>query len=321
MQTKPLNIFAVAVVSSIVAAAAAQAQTAFTGTGVGLAESAVEERNEDLSEDIEEDFERDIDRFGNEGRELGFDGSLALRALGATGNDESTSVGIGANFGYYDGVNGYELALSYVYSESENRFGNTLTDEDNLFYDFQYTREFTPVLYGFAMLQGSYTGDEDEGETYYDIDGDPIELEDDIERRNDVFLGFGVGYRVYNTENMQWSVQAGPGYRFADFNDIDNAVTGGDIFEGEGDDISEAALAISSNYYQRINEMVFLTNDTDIITSSEDTVLYNDLGVNVAMANDLALRASVVTEYHTDPVGDEEDTDNIFGLSLVYNFN
>ncbi|PZX16593.1 putative salt-induced outer membrane protein [Palleronia aestuarii] len=320
MQIKPSNIFALAVISSFVAATA-QAQNAFSGTGTGLGESAVEQRNDDLADDIEDDFERDIDRFGNEGRELGFDGSIALRATTANGNDESIDAGIGANFGYYDGANGYELSLSYIYGESEDRFGNTNTTDDNLLYDFQYTRDFTPVLYGFAKLQGSYTGDEDEGEQYFDIDGNPIELDSDLERRNDVFLGFGVGYRFVNTADTQWSVQAGPGYRFADFNDIGSALTDGDLLDGEGEDVNEAAFALSSNYYQRINEMVFVTNDTDIISSSDDTVLYNDLGANVAMADALALRASIRTEYHTDPVGSEKSTDNIFGLSLVYNLN
>lgn len=319
MNTPTLGIVAAVVASFL--AGSVSAQNAFVGTGAGLGQSAIEDRNEDLAEDIEEDFERDIDRFGNEGRALGFDGSVALRATAATGNDEAANVGIGANFGYFDGVNGYELSLSYAYTETENRFGETRTDQDNLLYEFQYTRDFNPSLYGFVKLQGSYSGDEDEGETYYDIEGNPIEEELDTERENDVFLGFGAGYRFVNTPDVQWSVQAGPGYRFADFSNIDDAIISGDLVEGEGEDIDEAAFSISSNYFNRISETVFLTNDTDIITSDSDTVLYNDLGVSVAMSNALALRTSIQSEYHTDRLPGEEATDHIVGVSLVYNFN
>ena len=60
---------------------------------------------------------------------------------------------------------------------------------------------------------------------------------------------------------------------------------------------------------------------TDIIGSDSDTVVYNGLGVNVAMTDTLALRTSLVTEYRTDPAAGRVDTDNNFGVSLVYNFN
>lgn len=61
--------------------------------------------------------------------------------------------------------------------------------------------------------------------------------------------------------------------------------------------------------------------DTDIIGSDSYTVVYNDLGVNVSMTDTLALRTSLVTEYHTDPAAGRDDTDNNFGVSLVYNFD
>lgn len=295
------SIFVTATAIGLVAGPAS-AQDAFAGTGQGPGQSSVEERNEALSESIEEDFERDIDRFGNEGRELGFTGSMALRGSATDGNDETVDIGIGANFGYFDGVNGYELGLSYSYAESENDDGDTETDEDSLLYDLEYTRSFNPRLYGFAKLQGSYQGDDDDGT--------------DAERENDVFVGFGAGYRIYDTPDLQWSVQAGPGYRFASFTDVASTVT-----DFDDDDVSEAAFAVSSNFYNRFTDTVFLTNDTDIITSSSDTVLYNDLGLNVAMNDSLALRTSLQTEYHTDPVPGEESTDNALGVSLVYSFN
>ncbi|MBJ3764111.1 DUF481 domain-containing protein [Maribius pontilimi] len=298
------NIFVSAAVAALIAGAA-QAQTnTFNNTGL-IGDSAVANANEDLADDIQEDFERQTFRIGNEGRPQGFTGSMALRATAGTGDsndddDETVDLGLGANFGYVAGPNGYDLGLYYTYSSD-----NGDTTEDNLLYNFQYSRDFNPNLYGYALLQGSYDGRTD----------DDDDVNNTVERENDVFLGFGAGYRIYNTPDIQWSVQAGPGYRFQSFREIGNVV--GDL---DGDE-SEFAISLSSDYLNRINDNMFISNDTDIITSDSDTVLYNDLGLNVSMTDTLALRTSIQSEYHTDPAIGDKSTEHQFGVSLVYNFN
>ncbi|HKL68677.1 DUF481 domain-containing protein [Salibaculum sp.] len=254
---------------------AALAQSALDASGA-------ENRIEDLNEDIEDDFERDTPQFGNEGRATGFTGSFALQGSATSGNTDTATLGIGANMGYFDGVNGYDLQLSYQFSENEG-----VTDEDSLLYELEYTRNFGRDYYGFAKVQGN-------------VERLPFDTSDN-------FLGAGVGYRVFDSASMQWSVQAGVGYRVAELNSID--------------DLEEGALAVSSDYYQQLSPTLALTNDTDIIGSESDTVVYNDLGLNVNMTDTLALRTSVVTEYHTDPEPGKEDTDNTFGVSLVYSLD
>lgn len=244
--------------------------------------SAAEDRIETLNEDIEDDFERETPQFGNEGRATGFTGSFALQGSATSGNTDTATLGIGANMGYYDGLNGYDLQLSYQFSENEG-----VTDEDSLLYEFEYTRDFGRSYYGFAKLQGN-------------VERLPFDTSDN-------FLGVGIGYRVFDSPTVQWAVQAGAGYRVAELDSVD--------------DLNEGALAVSSNYYNQFTDTVALTNDTDIISSDSDTVVYNDLGLNVSMTDTLALRTSVVTEYHTDPEPGKKDTDNTFGVSLVYSFN
>jgi putative salt-induced outer membrane protein len=289
------------VAAAIVAAAAgaASAQTTnlgVAGTGFGNTNT-VATLNQDLETQIQNDARRNLDRAGNVGRQLGFDGSLAFRGIANSGNNDSGSIGFGANFGYYDGANGYDLGLNYTYGRSRNNDGDFETDTDYLLYNLQYTRDFTPVVYGFAKLQGSYDGSDL-------IDGD-------AQRRNDSFLGFGVGYRIIADQQTTWSVQAGPGYRFSDFKQLRDEI----------DDLNEAAFAVSSNYTSQITPTVFITLDTDVIYSDSDTVLYNDAALNLAMSNKLALRTSLQTEYHTDPAPGEDSTDNQLGVSLVYSFN
>ena len=90
-----------------------------------------------------------------------------------------------------------------------------------------------------------------------------------------------------------------------------------DVADGE---VSEGAFGISSDYAQKLTDTVFLTNDTDIIWSESDTNVINDLAVSVSMTETLALRASVLTDYNSEP-GTAKNTDNTFGVSLVYSFN
>ena len=272
---------------SALALVAMLAATSATAQDLIGRDSIAADRNEDLIEAIEDDAERDLDRFGNEGRPQGFTGSVAMRAIAQTGNSESTDVGIGSDLNYVWGPNGIELQLNYAYSDDDDVGG---TDE-SLFYNLEYTRDFTPVTFGFAKVQGSYDG------------------ATDAEFETDTFVSFGAGYRVYNTEDLQWSVQAGPGYRFAEFNDIASG------------DVSEGAFGISSDYAHKLTDTVFLTNDTDIIWSESNTKLYNDLALNVSMTDSLALRTSILTEYTSDVTAPAKNTDNTFGVSLVYSFN
>ena len=272
---------------SALALVAMLAATSATAQDLIGRDSIAADRNEDLIEAIEDDAERDLDRFGNEGRPQGFTGSVAMRAIAQTGNSESTDVGIGSDLNYVWGPNGVELQLNYAYSDDDDVGG---TDE-SLFYNLEYTRDFTPVTFGFAKVQGSYDG------------------ATDAEFETDTFVSFGAGYRVYNTEDLQWSVQAGPGYRFAEFNDIASG------------DVSEGAFGISSDYAHKLTDTVFLTNDTDIIWSESNTKLYNDLALNVSMTDSLALRTSILTEYTSDVTAPAKNTDNTFGVSLVYSFN
>ena len=186
---------------------------------------------------------------------------------------------------YVQGVNGYELELSYGYGEDDGT-----KNEESLFYGLQYTRELTQVVYGFAKVQGSV-------DTFSSFE-------------SDTFVSFGVGYRIVNDADTQWSLQAGPGYRFADLSDVASA------------DISEGAFGVSSDYSHRLNDTIVLTNDTDVITSSSDTVAFNDLAISVSTTDSLTLRTSVLTKHHTtDPEPGFKSTDNTFGLSLVYSFN
>jgi putative salt-induced outer membrane protein len=272
------NVFIVAAIAAIIASSASAQTLIGRDTVAG-------DLNDDLIEAIEDDAERELDRFGNEGRPQGFTGSVALRGIVQSGNTDSTNIGIGSDMNYVFGPNGIELQLNYAYSDDDDS-----ASEESLFYGLEYTRDFNANVFGFAKVQGS------------------ADSATDAQYETDTFVSVGAGYRVYNEANVQWTVQAGPGYRFAEI----NAIIDGDVSEG--------AFGVSSDYAHKLSDTLSVTNDTDVIWSESDTVIFNDLALNVAMTNTLALRTSILTEYHTEP-GTSENTDNTFGVSLVYSFN
>ncbi len=267
-----------------VALIAALSATSVSAQNLIGRDSVAADLNEDLLESIEDDAERDLDRFGNEGRPEGFTGSVALRGIASSGNTDSVDVGIGSDMNYVWGPNGIQLQLNYAYGEDDD-----VKTEESLYYDLEYSRDFNPVFFGYAKVQGT--------------------VDEFSEYETDTFASLGVGYRILNEPDIQWSVQAGPGYRFSELSDVSRG------------DISEEALGLSSDYSHKLNETVFLTNDTDVIWASSDTVVYNDLALNVAMTNTLALRTSILTEHHSDVAPGVNHFDNTYGVSIVYTFN
>lgn len=135
-----------------------------------------------------------------------------------------------------------------------------------------------------------------------DDDGNEI----DDASRTDVFLGFGPGYRVINTPNQAWRVQAGPGIRYVKQTDTNSD--------------TEVGFIVTSRYFYGISDTVSFSMDTDVLGSDTDTIVTNDAGVNYKLTNNLSTRVSLRTEYNTDPIGSEKSTDNTFGVSLVLGF-
>jgi len=183
-------------------------------------------------------------------------------------------------------VNGIDVTAAYNYSED-----NGDEAQNQLLLGADYRRDFGPRYFGYAKLDASQ-------------DRAAENLDDNYV---DVFLGAGLGYRILNDATSQWSIQAGPGYRYTE--------TVG------GFDNSEAAASISSNYYRSLSATSYVTNDTDLIYSDTSTLLTNDLALNVAMTNALSLRTSLSTSFD-DSVDDTfGDASNTLGVAVVYNFN
>jgi len=276
-----LNLLLVTTLAGIAASAVAAQTTAFDNQDA--AETAVD----DLIEVIEDDNERDIERFGNEGREIGTYGSIALRAISTSNDgDTSTEIGVGARFGWFDGVNGIDTNLSFAYAKEDGE-----STENRLLAGIDYRRDLSPVLFAYGQADLSL-------DRLTTVPG---------EYTQDIFVGAGLGYRIYNTPDLQWSIQAGPGYRLAE-------VVG-------GSEVSETAVSLSNNVFYALSDTTYITNDTDVIYSDFATTLSNDFAFNLILTDSLALRTSYATRFNDQTDDNFADGENTFGVSVVYSFN
>ena len=275
------NVFIAAAISGLIASSAIAQTTTFANQDRSA------DAVDDLEEQMSDDADRNIGRFGNEGREVGSYGSLALRGT-STSNDGDTSsdFGVGLRYGTYDGVNGFDVTASFAYGVD-----NGEETENSLLAGADYRRDFSDALFAYAKVDASFD-----------------KLSTTVgEYEQDVFVGAGLGYRIFNDADTQWSVQAGPGYRFAE------VVGGGEV--------KEAAASVSSNFFKSLTDTTYITNDTDVIYSEYATTVTNQLALNVALSDTLSMRTSYTTNYNDLTDSTFKDAENTFGVAAVYNFN
>ncbi|AUH63525.1 DUF481 domain-containing protein [Paracoccus zhejiangensis] len=300
MKNVALLAGATAIFAALSVPAFAQTEIAAGANATGV--SAVDDQITDIEDAVTDDFERsqDSERFGPEDRRQGLFGSMALTYAGSSGNSDAQDLGVAGRVSYNQGPFAQSVGLAIEFSENDD--GNKDKEEVSGIYDAQYY--FNDRFYAFAL--GRFTIDSlVDGEADYPGDEDVAEELTDL--RRDGFLGFGPGYRVINTDSTAWRVQAGVGVRYTQ--------TGQQYVDDESD--TDTGYILSSRFYHRFNENIFVTNDTDYLTSDANDVATNQFGVNFQMSEQLATKVSYTTEYQSDR---DIRTDNTLGVSLVYGF-
>lgn len=277
LRTLGAGVLAIAAAQAAFAPAAV-AQVAITGV------ESVDDRIDDINENVADDMARaeDAARFGNPEFRPGLSGSASLGYSGKTGNNESQDITAGVRLRYAQGNFVQTLGAALDFSESNNQ----ATKEDILaVYDANYY--FDQNFYAFALAR---------------LETDGL-ANTAAETRRDGFLGFGPGYRVINTPDMTWRVQAGVGVSY--------------LQDGARNSETETGYLAASRFFYRINDNFFVTNDTDVLKSDSALRANNDLGLNVKMTDTLSTRVSYLTEYNDSRA---IRTDNKLGVSLVFGF-
>jgi len=117
----------------------------------------------------------------------------------------------------------------------------------------------------------------------------------------------GYGYRILMGEPHRLTVEAGPGYQFAEIRDT-------------GETENQMILRGLANYRWQIAESTRLTNRLLVETGSKNTFLENALGVTVAINSRLALSSGITWTHNTDVEPGRKKTDTLTTINLVYNF-
>lgn len=249
-----------------------------------LGTTALNDTLDDIDRDVEKDMARsnDASRFGNPEFRPGLSGSASLSYSGKTGNNESQDLTIGTRLRYAAGPMVQTLGLALDFQEAT---GAATKEDIFMVYDANYY--FNDQFYAFALARIQTDG---LATTATDV-------------KKDAFIGFGPGYRVVNTDQMTWRVQAGVGQSY--------------IENGVGASTTEGAGIVSSRFFYGINDNMFVTMDTDVLKSSSALRVNNDLGLNVKMTDAFSTRVSYLTEYNDSRA---IRSDNKLGVSLVYGF-
>ena len=244
------------------------------------------DRLEDIEDDVAEDMDRANDeaRFGFPEYQPGFSGNASLGYSAQRGSTDSQDFQLGIRMRYAAGQWVQTLGVAADFSEGDDLItGETVKTEEDIFavYDGNYYLNERFYLFGLARAERDGITDERDG-----------------------FIGIGPGYRVINTPQVAWRVQAGIGASY-----LDNAVS---------DSETEVGYIVSSRFFYQFNEGMFVTNDTDVLSTDSSVRANNDLGVNFRVSDALSTRISYLTDYNDTRLGDK--TDNRLGISLVVGF-
>lgn len=262
----------------LLGATGGSAQTVLTGI------DSVDDRIDDIDRSARLDLDRGNDafRYGSPEYREGLSGSASLGYSGKTGATDSSEFSLGARLRLANGPMVQTLGVVLDFAES----GSIKTKED-LFAIYDANYYFDDNFYGFALGRVKTDG---LAETASAV-------------KTDAFVGVGPGYRVINTPDLSWRLQAGIGVSY--------------LKDGAGASETETGYIASSRLFWRLSETLFATNDTDVLKSDSALRVNNDLGLNVKMSDMFATRISYLTEYNDSRA---VSTENKLGVSLVYSF-
>jgi putative salt-induced outer membrane protein len=259
-------------------ATGAFAQDSLTGV------TALNDRLDDIDVMVERDMSRGSDayRFANPEFRPGWSGSASLSYSHVSGNTDTQDLTIGTRLRYAAGPWVHTLGAAIGFSETDD-----VRDSEDFFGIYDANYYVNQNVYGFGLLRVQTDG--------------LASTAGDIE--TDAFYGAGIGYRLLNTQDVAWRVQAGIGQSHLE--------------DGTGDTETEFAQIVSSRFFYAINDNVYASMDTDMLNSDSAFRVNNDLGVTVKMTGALSTRISYLTEFNDSR---DIETDNKLGVSLVYGF-
>ncbi len=214
----------------------------------------------------------------------GWGGEASLGGSKTTGNTDTTDIGLALHLNKTDGAWKHNFDTTYDLGKVSG-----LDNKNRWFIGYKLDRKINDRLYGYGNV------------SYFTDDFGPF--------KQGSFIGGGMGFNAIVPDPIGWDLEAGAGYR------IQKVRESGIVPSFKN---SEFALRGASKFKYQINDAVSFYNTSEILWSSSDTYLWNDIGLTANLSGNLAARFSYRVDHHSDvPVGIKK-TDTITRASIVY---
>lgn len=149
-----------------------------------------------------------------------------------------------------------------------------------------------------------------------------------LRAEQDKFSGFayqaslttGVGYKFVDTDATKFTAMAGVGYARLRPQELVKNSSGAVVDRIKGDTTGSAIATAGFNFEQKLTSNTKVINKFLIESGSRNTSTMNDLSIQVAMNDVLALSAGYGIHYNTKPAAGTKKIDQLTTLNLVYNF-
>ncbi|NNC36015.1 MAG: DUF481 domain-containing protein [Acidimicrobiales bacterium] len=211
----------------------------------------------------------------------GWAGEASLTGSKTTGNTETTDIGLGLKLAKEGEKWSHKFKALADYGESSG-----VNNKQRLALGYQIDRNISERMYVYGNAD------------YFNDDFGAF--------KDGYFLGTGLGYKAVLPEPIGWNLEGGLGFRSQSEQEPSVITT------------EELALRGFSDFDYKFNDAVSLYNDTEIIYSSSDTYIWNEIGLTAQLMGNLAARASFRVDNHSNvPVG-REKTDTITRFGVVY---
>ena len=225
----------------------------------------------------------------------GWSGKGEAGFLLSRGNAESTSANAKIDFAKETGPWKNAVFFGGLYGKTGD-----LTSAQRLEARYQLDHKLTDKMFWFGALRGEQ--DKFSGFAYQ------------------ASLTTGVGYKFIDTDATKFTGTVGVGYaRLRPQQLIKNA--GGAVVDRiKGDTTGSAIATAGFNFEQRLTSNTKVIDKFLVESGSKNTSTMNDLSIQVAMNEVLALSAGYGIHYNTKPAAGTKKIDQLTTLNLVYNF-
>ena len=225
----------------------------------------------------------------------GWSGKGQAGGVASQGNTQSTTFNAALDLAFVQGPWKHALHVDGLYGRNA---GITSSERWGSLWQSNYT--FRPSVYAFGTFR--------------------------YER--DLFSGFayqasaaaGIGYKIFDTDRLKLSIQAGPGFRREQPQTLTKDAAGAVIARSLGTPLNSAILSAGIDYSQRLTATTSLSDKLLTESGGGNTLVTNSLALAVKVSTHLALSLGYQIQNNSAPPAGLKKLDTNETVNLVYSF-